>query len=140
MHGSRFSPDGMSDVGSGLVDDRIMALIEQLSRDHELFVTLIKTGHPMGPVSPAGVENSHHFYRAIDIGEVDGAAVVDRPIADPVLALGRTLMHLTDGRPDSVMGPAQWLAALGRGNRIGFRDDEHAVRRHTDHLHLGSHP
>lgn len=124
MHGSRFTPDAMTDVRSGLVGERI----------------LIKTSHPMGPVSPGGVGNSHHFYRAVDIGEVDGAAVVDRPIADAVLALGRTLMRLTDGRSDSVMGPAEWLAALGPGDRIGFRDDEHAVRSHTDHLHLGFHP
>lgn len=98
MHGSRFSPDAMSDVRSGLVDARVMALLERLSRGHDFSVRLIKTGHPMGPTSPAGRDNAHYFYRAVDIDSVDGIEVSVRPIAPPVVALGQTLMALDTGR------------------------------------------
>jgi len=35
------------------------------------------------------------------------------------------------------MGPVEWHAALGPGDRTGFRNDRFANSVHHDHLHIG---
>lgn len=126
------------DLESGLVDRRLVALLAALAGRHRLRVSTIKTGHPLGPRSPAGRENDHFFYRAADITDVDGLGVEADPTSDPLVELGRSLMALRGpARPARVMGPAAWHAALGEGDRSGFRDDAFAASIHSDHLHIG---
>jgi len=132
------SPDARADLDSGLVHPRILALLSTLATRHALSIRTIKTGHPMGPTSPAGRVNDHFFYRAADLDAVDGVPVSDDPVAPGLLDLGRMLMALPpDDRAARVMGPEPWLRALGPGDRTGFREDALACRTHTDHLHLG---
>jgi hypothetical protein len=74
----------------------------------------------------------------VDIVAIDGVAVADAPAAPVLVEVGRFLMSRTgDARPARVMGPAEWLQALGPGDRSGFRDDEFATQIHRDHLHIG---
>lgn len=92
----------------------------------------------LSPVTPGGLENGHFYFRAVDIDAVGGEPVVRRPIPDPVIELGRTLLTLpAEVRPDSVLGPSKWHAALGGGSGTGFRDHPEVNARHHDHLHLG---
>lgn len=126
------------DLACGLVDRRLVKVLADLVGHHRVRVVMIKTGHPMGPRSPAGVENSHYFYRAVDIDAVDDQLVARRPVPAPVVDVGRLLMmRRPEDRIDTVMGPAAWHQALGSGDRTGFRDDDFANRIHHDHLHLG---
>lgn len=132
------TPEALADLTSAEVDPRLRRLVEVLLRDHLLDVRTVRTGHPMGPVTPAGRDNDHYFYRALDLVAVDGYPVVGRPIAEPVVALGRTLLTLPAAlRPTNVLGPGDWHAALGGGRRTGFRDEPVVNARHHDHLHLG---
>ncbi|GAB3749240.1 NUDIX hydrolase [Microlunatus parietis] len=132
------TPEALADLASAEVDPRLRRLVEVLLRDHVLDVRRVRTGHPMGPVTPGGRDNDHYFYRAVDLAAVDGRPVAGRPIAEPVVSLGRTLLTLpTELRPTSVLGPAEWHAALGGGQRTGFRDVPAVNARHHDHLHLG---
>lgn len=132
------TPDALADLASPELDDRLRRLLEVLLVDHELHIRLVKTGHPLGPVPPGGLENGHFYFRAVDIDAVGGEPVVGRPIPDPVVELGWTLLHLpAEVRPDSVLGPSKWHAALGGGSVTGFRDHPQVNARHHDHLHLG---
>ena len=104
---------------------------------YALEIRTIKSGHPMGPLSPAGRLNSHYFYCAADIYAVDGHAVATRPIPESLVGFGRWLMSLPDDRRAAcVMGPQAWHSVLDPGDRRGFRDDEFANRIHDDHLHV----
>jgi hypothetical protein len=127
-----------SDLESGRVSPALVLLLASAVESFALEVKTIKTGHPLGPVSPGGKLNSHYFYCAADIHAVDMHDVGSRPIPEPVVQLGRWLMSLeTALRPTRVMGPEAWHAALGPGDRRGFRNDEFANQIHHDHLHLG---
>jgi hypothetical protein len=132
------SEAALADLRSGSVDERLVALLRSLIESHGLRVPTIKTGHAMGPTSPGGRQNDHYFYLALDITAVDGVLVRDAPTAPATVALGRKLLGLRgEARPARVMGPAEWLAALGPGDHTGFRDDEFATKIHRDHLHIG---
>ena len=127
-----------AELASGRVDERLVAVLAALTARHSIRVSVIKTGHPMGSQSPAGRENDHYFFRAADITAMDGVAIGKDPEAAVIVEVGRYLMSLKgNARPARVMGPARWLAALGDGNRTGFRDDAFAVQIHADHLHIG---
>lgn len=129
--------DARADLESGLVDERLVHILRSLLDRHRLSVRLIKTGHPMGPTSPAGVPNAHYDFRAMDIDAVDGLRVADNPTAPALISVGRILMRLRGAaRPTSVMGPAPWHEALGPGDRVGFRRDDYATGVHHDHLHI----
>jgi len=93
----------------------------------------------MGPTSPSGRDNGHYFYRAADIYAVDGHPAAERPIHGLVVAAGQWPMALpADVRAREVTGPGVWHAALGPGDRSGFRDDTFANLVHDDHLYIGS--
>lgn len=98
----------------------------------------VKTGHPMGPTTPKGTANAHFYFCAADIHAVDDEPVELRPIPTAVVDLGRMIMLLPPKlRPQQVMGPTPWHAALGGSAVTGFRDDDRANAIHHDHLHLG---
>lgn len=140
LRSSNFEAPGevRKDLASGQVDKRLVALLAALAERHAVRVSVVKTGHPMGSHSPAGRENDHFFFRAADITAIDGVSIGVRPTASGAVAVGTYLMALEgEARPTRVMGPSQWLEALGSGDRGGFREDEFACRIHADHLHLG---
>lgn len=128
----------MADLDHPDIDPRIVRLLEFLLEHHDLNVRMVRTGHPLGATTPNGRENDHWYFRAIDIDAVDGCAVIDRPIGEAVVRLGRRLVDLPDDlRPASALGPDVWHAALGGGAVTGFRDEPTVNARHHDHLHLG---
>ncbi len=68
------------ELRSGLVNPELLGLLTNAVDRFTLEVKVIKSGHPMGPVSPAGRVNSHYFYCAADIYSVNGETVAARPI------------------------------------------------------------
>ena len=132
------SDTARADLESGEVDGRLVSLLTALTQRFRICVSLIKTGHPMGPRSASGRENDHFFYRAFDVVAVDDVPLLEQPDSPSAVGVGNYLIDLVgDKRPARVMGPAAWLAALGPGDRTGFRDDEFATSVHSDHLHIG---
>jgi hypothetical protein len=126
------------DVIADRLDPRLEDILDFLTRHHRISVRLIKTGHPLGPVTPGGRRNDHYFYAAADVDMVDGLAVLDHGAAGPLVAIGNLLMSLPAGRRARVvMGPGIWHRALGNGDRCGFRDEAGVNARHADHLHVG---
>ena len=103
------SANARADLEGGLVDPRLVRVLRALVEEHEIEVSTIKTGHPMGPTTPNGRHNSHYHGRAADITDVDGKPVRANG-ADPCLVeVGRILRGIPpDRRPDEMMGPADW--------------------------------
>jgi len=111
------------DLQSGATGEAVALLLTTLSKDHELRVTVLATGHPMNVFATDRLSN-HTAGRAVDIWAVDGIPVVDqqqspvlRAVVDAALAAGATEV----GAPFDVDGP---------GGRV-FTNTVH-----LDHLHL----
>jgi len=127
-----------SDLESGEVDRRLVAALHAFVRRHGIEVRTIRTGHPMGPVSPGGVVNDHYYYRAADIYRVDGKPVAGNETAPALLDVGGILRELPPrARPDLIMGPALWQEALACPQSAGFVNDGFHNEIHADHLPLG---
>lgn len=73
---------------SGQVDARLLSTLDSLSACFSVKIHAIKTGHPMGPQSPAGVDNSHYYHRAADIVAVNSITVLTNEDAGELGWLG----------------------------------------------------
>ena len=83
----KFSEPATMDLEAGIVDERLVATLQAVCQEHEIYVGAFKTGHtfgagfPEGPTIPAGYgtgsghPNTHYFGRAADVWEVDGMPV-----------------------------------------------------------------
>jgi len=120
---------GRGDIASGVIDSRVLTLLQTLSQRWELTVTSLKSGHSrcVGGGARAGCSVSNHWHgRGVDIAEVHGAAVTAGNTA--ALDIARTLAALPAPlRPDEVGTP--WPAL----DDPGFFADA----AHRDHLHIG---
>ncbi len=138
MTGLVFSRAAHADWSSGEIDGRLVDCLQRLAEVFTLEISTIKTGHPMGAISPAGKENDHFFYRAADIVTVNSIPLLDNPRSDEWLRFGRQLAALPRQiRPDRIYGPTEWHAALGIAPECGFISDPFHDKIHIDHLHLG---
>ena len=113
------------DVVRGAIDPRILHVLLRISRDHELGVTVLATGHPARVFGTAYVSN-HTAGRAVDVWSVDGKAVASE--------VG------SDGAAHALV---EWLYAAGVPelgspwdlDGPGGRSFTDAV--HLDHIHIG---
>jgi hypothetical protein len=125
------------DLLTGKVDARLVYVLWILLQKHRISVSMIKTGHPLGPTTPGGYPNSHYYYRAIDITAVDDVPILHHGASLFIVDIGRMLRKLLcQQRPDCIFGPAEWQDALGYPATTGFKNDDFHNRIHTDHLHL----
>lgn len=126
-----------ADLASGNTDPRLVSVLLTLASAHEIAVSTIKTGHPLGPKTPGGLVNSHYYYRAVDIVAIDEKTIVGHETDPSVVDIGRILRRLSpQARPDHIFGPGAWHAVLGYPSTAGFRNDPFHNLTHTDHLHL----
>lgn len=113
------------DILAGGVDDRLLAVMARLAKDHRIDVTVLATGHPHEVFGSSHVSN-HTEGRAVDIWAVDGRPVLEqRDPAGPLASLSRSLLAdgVTElGGPWDLDGPggASFTNTL-----------------HQDHLHVG---
>lgn len=113
-----------ADLEAGVVDSRIVALLDALSRRYVLGITVFKTGHSMRTRS--GSISNHYYGRAVDIFFVDGAPVSSSsPSALGVVASLAVIRGQL--RPDEVGHPFAEFRFAG-----GFSDADH-----RDHVHIG---
>ena len=142
-------PRARGDLESGVVDERLVAALQAIAEKQKIEVRWFKTGHilapgiPEGPTIPAGypgtgAPNAHYLGRGADIFVINDQPVAGRGEAADVVDVGRTLQGLPAGeRPDAIIGPPEWHAALGAEREMGFIDGRADQELHGDHLHIG---
>ena len=113
-----------ADLEGGLVDSRIVALLDAISRRYKIGIGVFKTGHSMRTRS--GSISNHYFGRAVDVTFVDGS-----PVSPSNPAARQAVVSLAqikgDLRPDELGHPFADLRVMG-----GFSDSDH-----DDHIHIG---
>jgi hypothetical protein len=112
------------DIGTGQVDQRVLALLLAVSFDHQIEVTVLRSGHSKYVKGTKRLSN-HVSGRAVDIGAVDGRLVrqsnkAARSILDQLLALPGPIRPTEIGSPWNTDAPET------------FTDSGH-----DDHLHIG---
>ena len=144
------SPEAAGDLEAGIVDERLVAVLLTITREHRICVDAFKEGHfflpgvPDGPRIPegygesGGLPNTHYFGRAADVWWVDGKPVEGNATDPDVLDVGRTLAGIPERRrPDQIIGPEKWTNALGYGREEGWVPNPDQLRLHADHIHIG---
>lgn len=113
-----------ADLEAGIVDSRIVALLDALSRRYSLGITVFKTGHSMRTRS--GSISNHYYGRAVDISFVGGTAVEVSNLAARRV-VGSLARLRGQWRPTEVGHPFPDLRFAG-----AFHDTDH-----RDHIHIG---
>ena len=116
-------PAAMADVRSGQVHDSVLNVLLELSQEHELAVSVVRSGHPIdvfGTTRPS----DHPRGRAVDVWRIDGNAVVNpatpTALVDDLMRRAAALGSYNVGGPRQLSGPQ-------------FFSD----RTHHDHVHMG---
>ena len=124
---------GRDDISAGLIDARVLTVLQLASEQHELQVVSLKTGHSrcIGGGDYPGCRVSHHWHgRAADIAAIDG-----RPISSSNTVARDLALWANDlpppSRPSEIGTPWPDLTPLP-----GFFSDA----AHRSHLHLGWRP
>jgi hypothetical protein len=144
------SPEAAGDLEAGIVDERLVAVLRTMTREHRICVDAFKEGHyflpgvPDGPRIPegygeaGGLPNTHYYGRAADIRWVDGKPVEGNATDPDVLDVGRALAGIpARRRPDQIIGPKRWTKALGYGREEGWVLNADQLELHGDHIHIG---
>lgn len=110
--------DAIADLEAGIVDPRLVGIVDRLTEDHEIELSVIKTGHPRGEAS------NHFFGRGLDISVIDGEPVnpgnlAAREVATKLAELEGPLRATEIGTPFPISEP-------------GFFTDG----GHQDHIHV----
>ena len=144
------SPAAVRDLKAGIVDERLVAALRTVAKEHKICVDAFKEGHyflpgiPDGPLIPdgygeaGGMTNTHYLGRAADIRDVNGKPVRGHGVDPDVLEVGEILASIPpEQRPDQIIGPPDWTQALGRSREEGWVLDDDQLELHRDHLHIG---
>lgn len=135
-------PTSIADLESGIVDDRLIAALQAITKKHKIYLSCIKSGHPYGAyleeIGLPDTPNSHYSGRTADISQIDGQPVYGNATSSSVISVGKILGGLPpQKRPDEIIGPPSWHSALGYPREAGFVDDPGLQQAHEDHLHMG---
>ena len=117
------------DLEEGLVDARVIALLAEIGKAHEIAISVLKTGHSrcVDAIEHAGCPVSKHYFgRAADIYKVDGKPVTSSNEAARELTLWLNSVEKAY-RPTEIGSPFSDLTAGP------FFTDEY----HADHIHIG---
>ena len=114
-----------ADVDAGLVDDRVLTLLAELSDRWTLEVLVLRSGHPRN-VFGTDRPSNHTLGRAVDIWAIDGIPVINQRKAD-----WRGLMTAAAALGVNEIGGPKDLDARPR-QRPYYTDSVH-----QDHVHLG---
>jgi hypothetical protein len=138
------------DLERGVVDERLVATLGVLTKEHSICVETFKKGHyflpgvPDGPRIPkgygkaGGLPNTHYFGRAADVWWVDGKPVEGNATNPDVLELGELIAGIPPKRrPDQIIGPPRWARSLGYGRQRGWVLAPDQLELHKDHIHIG---
>ena len=114
-----------ADVAARTIDDRVLTMLEGLSKQWRLTVQVLKSGHPRNVFATDRISN-HTLGRAVDIWAIDGKPVIDQRASSWRAVMGEAARL----GANEIGGPADLDTVVGR--RPYFTDDVH-----QDHIHLG---
>jgi hypothetical protein len=116
-----------TDLASGAIDPRVVALLALIGQAHTIVVTSIRSDHPYLTVS--GTVSNHSYGRAVDIGAVDG----DGCTGSRAGACGRLAAELA-----AISGPLHSTELIYCFDPDGPSDPDGFGRSdHCDHIHVG---
>jgi len=128
LHDQRLTiyPGGRSDVASGKVDVRVLAVLLYLAETyHQVTVSCLVSGHHL--YARPGVVSAHIYGRAVDVAALNGTSIFGHQQPGGVTEQAvRSLLMLPGG-----MLPAQVISLLGMGG------PSFALANHYDHIHVG---
>ena len=113
-----------ADLEAGVVDARIVALLDAISRRYTIGISVFKSGHSMRTRS--GSISNHYYGRAVDVSFVNGSPVSDLNAAARQIVVSLAQVQ-TDLRPEELGHPFADVEVVG-----GFSDSDH-----DDHVHIG---
>jgi hypothetical protein len=121
---------GREDIATGLVDRRILAMLEYLrSKGFELTITALECGH--GFLTTSGNVSEHSSGDAVDIAVINGTPVTGNQgpgtMTDQLI---RDVLQL-----QGTMQPHQVISLEDLPGETSF-----AMADHYDHVHVGYHP
>jgi hypothetical protein len=144
------TPQVVRDLEKGVVDQRLVAALRVLTKEHRICVQTFKEGHyflpgvpdrpriPEGYGKAGGLPNTHYFGRAADVWWVDGKPVEGNATAPGILEVGEILASIPpERRPDQIIGPPRWTKALGYRRPRGWVLAPDQLKLHRDHIHIG---
>jgi hypothetical protein len=119
-------PGGRSDLESGHVDVRVVALVEYLADTFgQVTVSCLISGHRL--YARPGVVSAHIYGRAVDIASLGGVSILGHQQPGSVTEQAvRAILLLPQG-----MLPAQVISLLGLGG------PSFALADHYNHIHVG---
>jgi hypothetical protein len=116
---------GTEDLLAGRVDERIVAVLATLARDHTISIASLCSDHPK--FTAGGVISSHHHGRGADIAGIDGVPISAwnsqaREIAVSLRELDPAIRPDEIGTPWAITGPGYFTDAGHQHHlHIGFR-------------------
>ena len=113
---------GVADLRAGRIDPRIIAVLEQVSKRHQIGVSALLSDHGARTVN--GSLSNHHFGRAVDIATVDGRPV--SPGNEAARELAATLLRL-----DPRIRPTELGSPWDLDDPVAFTDGDH-----QNHIHV----
>jgi murein DD-endopeptidase MepM/ murein hydrolase activator NlpD len=120
-------PCGRSDIASGRIDRRVLAVLEYLvSKGFQLSISSLECGH--GALTSSGNVSEHSSGDAVDIAEIDGVPVTGHQGPGTLTdALIKTVLRL-----QGTMHPHQVISLEDLPGETSF-----ALPDHYDHVHIG---
>jgi hypothetical protein len=116
----------LHDLRTGLLDQRIVALLALMTRDHQITISSLRSDHSQ--MTASGNVSNHFYGRAMDIAAVDGISCTDTSPSAPCAQLGLALAQLTPPLHPSELIYCFDLDGLGPA---------FALADHCDHIHAG---
>lgn len=117
------------DLEQGLVEQRVVAVLAEIGRRHDIAISVLKTGHSrcVGGFEYSGCNVSNHIFgRGADIYKVNGRLVTSNNEAARELTLWLSSVEVAY-RPTEIGSPFSDLTAGPL-----FNDESH-----NDHIHIG---
>jgi hypothetical protein len=113
---------GAADLRAGRIDPRIVAILEQVSKRHQIGVSALLSDHAARTTT--GSLSNHHFGRAVDIATVDGRPV--SPSNEAARKLAAALLRL-----DPRLRPTELGSPWDLHDPVAFTDGAH-----QNHIHV----
>jgi hypothetical protein len=121
-HNLVFDAAGIGDLRAGRIDPRIVSVLDQLSREHRITVSAMRSDHDR--LTAGGSVSNHSFGRAVDIAAIDG-----RPVTPDNEVARRIAIEL--GTLDPAIRPTEIGSPWALPGTAYFTDAEH-----QNHLHI----
>ncbi len=112
-----------SDIEQGLIDPRVLGVLDYIAQDHTVTVTALASDHAPG--------TNHEAGRAVDIGAIDGVSCVDTAPSSPC---GRVALDLAEIRGE--MHSTELIYCFDPDGDPA-NPDAFARSDHCDHIHAG---